>query len=163
MLKTNWMRSVFLTIVALTLVGGVAAAGELGRCYTATLPSGVVLPDGSTHAPGSLKICLSREYSPVTGLHATYVDGRPIGLFQARARGAEAPADSEDPFFLFLRNANGELVLQGYAVPDGERLCAFNMAPDGNEWNLFKVKSRWELLASNRTAGDESMVLLYAN
>ena len=53
------MRPLVLCAVLLAVlsVPGVARAGATKHCYTATLNSTIVMPDGSEHAPGQLKLC----------------------------------------------------------------------------------------------------------
>ena len=139
--------SSLLTLATLLLLGATAPAlaGPNSHCYTGDVPSDIVLPDGSQHAAGKLKICLSRSYSPVTSLLETYVGGMPVGLYPGTVETARATEAFEAPFFLFYRNADGALELQGYAIPDGDSVHTYNMSPDGNEWNKFEVESRWEL------------------
>lgn len=138
-----------LVLAALILPGmhAPARAESIGHCYTADVPSDIVLPDGSRHPAGTLKICLDRNYSPVTGLLATYVGGRPVGIFPGTLGTARATEAVGAPFFLFYRDAEGALELHGYAIPVGDAVNTYNMSPDGTEWDKFEVKSRWRLAA----------------
>ncbi|MDX1389313.1 MAG: hypothetical protein R3344_08985, partial [Acidobacteriota bacterium] len=76
-----------------------------------------VLPDGSVHDPGSLKLCLERVFSPVAAHHRVYVEGRAIHMVQSRVGHSESPS-GDQPFFLFHRNALDQLELIGYGRPD---------------------------------------------
>ena len=119
----------FIFIVGAILGSVPAPAGELGRCYSAEVPDPVVLPDGSSHPPGSLRICLSSKESPVRGRHVTSVDGRAIGAFQSRLGFApEAAAQGGTAYFVFRRNGHSQLVLLGYAAYLGDRWHTYRMA-----------------------------------
>jgi hypothetical protein len=98
------------------------------RCITADVDSPVVMPDGSRHPAGSVKICMSRAHSPVTSFHVTRVNGSQIGLYPSRTFLNEEIDAGNDAYMVFRRNASGELVLQGYAVPEGHRMRTFLMA-----------------------------------
>ena len=99
---------------------GAAWAQERGRCVTADVPFEIVLPDESRHAAGQVRICLSRKYSPVSGLHTAYVDGKATGMYISRSAMSEGRVADGEPFLLFRRNEAGSLALHGYAVPAGD-------------------------------------------
>jgi hypothetical protein len=89
----------------------------------------MVLPDGSRHAPGSMRICLTHKASPVTGFHEIRVDGHGKGLFQSRFGASEAMTENGQAFFSFRRAKTGELILEGYAIPAGQRMDVFEIVP----------------------------------
>jgi hypothetical protein len=140
-------------IAALILFAPAAAQGS-GDCLQAEVPTPMVLPDGSEHPAGSLRICMSKNYSPVSGLHKTSVDGRVIGLFRSRQGVSEAEfTGRNDPFVLFHRGENDHLVLVGFAWPSGERLQTYRM-------NLDRKAMPQRIAGKN--GGPPEMILLAA-
>ena len=105
------------------LLAGVAMAAETGRCYTAEVPAPIILPNGDEYDAGKLRICMKIKLSPVEGLHETSVDGHPIGGFRSRLGTSEATGGGT--YFVFSRAAGGRLVLEGYAVSQGDRLRTY--------------------------------------
>ena len=105
---------------------GVSLAQSTGDCLRVEVSSSIVLPDGSVHPAGTLELCLSRAYSPVAGLHATSVNGVPVGLLLSRRRTSEGPA-REEPYVLFQRTPEGRLELLGYSWPDGKAMNTYLM------------------------------------
>lgn len=96
-------------------------------CYTAVVPSTVVLPDGSVHPPGSLRICNRVMLSPVAGLHDIYVNGQPVGKFRSRLGRSEGTGDGEEALFAFMRDRDSQLRLHGYAFLDGDRYTIYDL------------------------------------
>jgi hypothetical protein len=113
-------------ILAALALPGMTPAQETGRCYKADVPAPMILPDGSEHGPGRLKLCLIGK-GPVDGLHKTYVDGIPIGEFRSRRGTSEGRGEAVEAFFVFLRGVDGRLLLEGYAVASGEKLRTYHM------------------------------------
>lgn len=101
---------------------GPARAGE-GSCVSAEIPAPIVLPDGTTHEPATLSLCVRLAVSPVTALHSAELDGIPAAFMVSR-RG-EAEGRTRTPAMLFLRQVDGSLLLRGYAVPEGERTVTY--------------------------------------
>ena len=168
MRQSRIFDAVILTIVILALPGlsGVASAEQLGRCYSADIHERIVLPDGSEYPPSSLKICMSREYVPGSGLLTTYINGSPVGSFVGRVGTTPGSAEIEGPFFLFLRSHDGALGLQGYAVDEGDRMCTYNMSADGNPWDSYEVTSHWKLLTQHEQPDqddDAVMIIVLAD
>ncbi len=114
-------------LAGLLLATGTVSAQSVGDCLTADVPAPVVLPDGSTHDAGSLRICLTRVYSPVSGLHETSVDGATAGLLRSR-RGTGEDAVVERPYILFQRTARGALRLIGYAWEEDGQMVSYRVA-----------------------------------
>jgi hypothetical protein len=104
----------------------------------------VRLPDGSLHPPGTLTICDSLRYSPVSTLHATYMDGMPVGMMLSRRGTSEANSDGR-PFILLHRDGSGLLHLYGYAVPAGERMVTYRMQRYGRSSDRMVARDRGEL------------------
>jgi len=118
-----------LTLPVLGIASGFTQAQTTGRCVRADVPEAMVLPDGSIHAPGTMRICLTHKASPVTGFHETRIDGHGKGLFQSRFADSEALTDDGKAFLSFRRAKSGELILEGYAIPAGRRMNVFRIAP----------------------------------
>jgi hypothetical protein len=104
----------------------VTLAGDRGKCTSAHLAEQVLLPDGSLHPPGTLTLCDSRSYSPVSTIHATYMDGMPVGMMLSRRGTSEGGAERQ-PFVMLVRDGSGLLHLYGYAVPSGKHMVTYRM------------------------------------
>lgn len=102
--------------VAGLVLAAAPAAAETGRCVTVRVDAPMVLPDGSVHPAGALTLCDARAFTPTTGLHETFVDGRAVGMFTSTIRVNESGADAE-PAAIFEVDADGRMRLVGYVVP----------------------------------------------
>lgn len=118
---TSRLISGTLVVAALLFLSQGSALASRGRCVSADIPAPMILPDGSEHPAGELKLCVRYHHSPVTSLHETYVAGSPVGLHSSRRGVSEGPATSE-PFLTFYRRPDGKLFLYGFALPGGERM-----------------------------------------
>ena len=153
MIKASKTRG--LMLAGVFMLAATVAAGE-GRCYTAEVPGTMVLPDGSKHAPGVLRICTDQDFSPVSKLHRTDVNGRPVGMFLSVSRAVESSVEEGAAQFVFKRNSSDDLDLVGYSVTT----C--------NETTFFEIlrtrKVREAAYASNLNAseGDDMVVLVAA-
>ena len=101
-------------------------AGDRGKCTSALVTEQLQLPDGSLHPPGTLTLCDSRSYSPVSTIHGTYMDGMPVGMMLSRRGTSEGGAERQ-PFVMLVRDGNGLLHLYGYAVPSGKHMVTYRM------------------------------------
>jgi hypothetical protein len=101
------------------LSSGVAWAQA--RCVTAEIPATFVLPDGSVHDAGELRLCVERVHSPVAVLHRIYVEDAVVALFESRTGRGESVSMGR-PFVLLHRNALDQLELIGYARPSGRAM-----------------------------------------
>ena len=146
---------VLATIILLTCV---AHAGERRHCLRAEIDENFMLPNGSVHPPGELKVCLIRSMSPVSGAHGTHVDGHPVGYFMSvRTKLAAAErTSSTEPYFEFVRNRRGELELRGYAWHDGSTLLAYDLTKLNKRKFQYKVTTREELSAQNTPSSTET-------
>ncbi len=142
----------FLVGLLVLLTAGIAWAGDSGRCHSATVPSEMVLPNGSVHSPGSLKVCAVRTHSPSATQLEVSVDGHPVQLVIGRSGAGENPTAAGRPFFVFHRNDANQLVLQGLAVPSRGKLRTYAMVAP--RYKDYEVTSTWELLAANYEAGE---------
>jgi len=103
----------FAVVVVVGLGAGAALAES--RCVSLRLPDPLLLPDGSVYPAGQLRLCRKLDFSPVSTLHETYVDGRPVGLLRSRRVANESRG--EGPAVVrFVRDDQGRLALTGYAV-----------------------------------------------
>lgn len=105
----------------------VTQAGSRGECTSALVDEPFRAPDGSLYEPGKLTICASRQYSPVSYLHATYVNGLPVGMLISRRGTSEGLNEGGKPFMMFRRDASGLLHLSGYASPAGDRMVTYRL------------------------------------
>jgi hypothetical protein len=103
------------------LCAGVALSGLVAgpilaqaRCLTVEVARPVVFPDGAEHAGGRLDLCDWKAFTPVSHLHRSYVNGRPIQLLMGRETTNERAAEAPNEVF-FRVDVTGRLELVGYA------------------------------------------------
>ena len=101
---------VTLAILAVPVV--VAGSGD---CFSVVVPAQVVLPDGSVHLPGALRLCFERQLNPVAEMQEISVAGMKQGLFVAKI--ALAESKSARAVVLFHRNDNDDWILIGFSRP----------------------------------------------
>ena len=148
--------------LAVCIASGSAMGQGFGRCVVADVPSPIVLPDDTIHAAGSLKVCFDRLYSPVAGLHATFVGGRSVGLFVSRLDESEGLDRLQQPFFVFGRNRDGQLVLEAYAWPDDERFYIYRVRGAGPVSDAQRTAVRQALPELGAGELDETIFLVAA-
>ena len=127
------MRHIILGTVAIGIVTFAAqhVAAQPRICVRADIEESFVLPDGSEHPAGSLRICFDRAYSPVAGLHSISADGHASGTFLSRRVNPESPT-AVSPQIAFMRDGAGVLVLRGYTVERSGKVEAYWLqAPRG--------------------------------
>ncbi len=107
----------FIPVAFVMVVAASPIVAAPGDCTTAKVDSPLVLPDGTSYPSGTLTLCATRKFSPVTSLHKTSIDRQAIGLLMSRSEIAESTGTT-DPFMMFYRQADGSLLLYGYAVPE---------------------------------------------
>ena len=127
-------QNAFLTWILVMVLGAACALASTPAhaqsrfCASAWIQEPFILPDGSAHAPGTLKVCTDTAISPVAQLQRTYVDGMPIGAFLSRRQTGELPVSDKAPaLFVFQRDLEGRLCLERYAVWDGRKARSFDM------------------------------------
>jgi hypothetical protein len=103
---------------------------DRGRCAKIDTPWPIVLPDGSTHDAGSLRLCLQQMWNPVTGLHEIRVNDRSMGLFMSRVGLSESRV-ARGPILVFHRYGTDERHLIGYAWPRGEVMRTYSLREFG--------------------------------
>ena len=142
-------------VLALFLVVAQGAAGAAnGVCVSADIEEPFRLPDGSDHPAGRLTLCHHSDYSPVASLHQAKVDGMTVGMHLSR-RGESERDDSEEPFFMFAREADGTLLLLGYAQSGPGEAMVHAFPASG-------PKAREQLQAKARSVKSEAPVILLA-
>jgi hypothetical protein len=94
------------------------ALDDVGSCYFARMHEAFALPDGSSHVPGMLRVCVVREWSPSQTLYSIFVDGQAVGGFLGRRECRARMALDARPVFQFVRSADGVLRFTGYALMD---------------------------------------------
>jgi hypothetical protein len=122
-----------------------AHAGSSGTCVRAELPWPVVLPDGSRHPAGRLRICHGGAFTPVSAVHRTYVGGTYVGTFLSRRVESEGPVAAADrePFMLFRRDEHMRWRLQGYSLPEGDGRVGFRMIDPWTRRGERAGEQRW--------------------
>jgi hypothetical protein len=118
--------SVLTVAVTLIVLPGLVVAGDRGRCHTAVVEESFRLPDGSVHPPGKVTVCATHKLSPVSHLNAIHVDGMAIGLHRSR-RGVSEDVTTDAPFFMLLRDGQGQLHLAGYATPSRNGMVTYEL------------------------------------
>jgi hypothetical protein len=146
-----------LALATILLVACVANAGERGHCLRAEIDETFMLPNGSVHPPGELKLCLIQSLSPVSGAHQTHVNGYSVGYFRSvRSKTTVArQAVRAEPYLEFERNRYGELELRGYSWTDGTTVLAYDLTKLNKKKLRFKVTTRQQHTASNNSPADE--------
>lgn len=124
----NRTISYAILIAALLLLSQPLLAGERGRCVRLDFDTPVTLPDGSVHDNGTLRVCLERDLTPVSGLHAIYVDNVPIGYFSSQAFAPE-DATPRPAAVAFERSADATRLI-GYTVSNGRSVEAYRLRPE---------------------------------
>lgn len=106
-------------VACVVLATGIALGEGGGDCVSVRMSVTFVLPDGSVHEPGRLRLCVSRRLTPVTDLYAVKVDGCDVGMFPGRR--VEVEESDTRPYLTFLRNGRGEWELIGLTRPPRTR------------------------------------------
>jgi len=149
-------RAATLGLVALVALAASPAWSQgRGQCAQIETPWPMILPDGSTHEPGPLKLCLQQMYTPSSGLHEIRVNGASIGLFVSRVGTSEQPVEGV-PIVVFKRDGTDEHYLVGYAWPDGESMRTYVLRNAGMGSRAIARNSQLPLFES------ESIVLMAA-
>ena len=148
--RIRWAAAVALGAVV-AIAPSLAWSQDRGQCARIEAPWPIVLPDGSAHEAGSLKLCLQQMWTPASGLHEIRVNGRSIGLFMSRVGTSEEPVEGV-PVVVFQRNGTDEHYLVGYAWPDGETMRTYTLRRFGKApRNVIARNSRLPLVESENT------------
>jgi hypothetical protein len=126
MRKTWVLRVATLAIVGTTAAWIPVPGAPQGACVTARIPSPFRLPDGVLREAGTLSLCDTRQFTPVSGLHTVRVNRRPVGMFLSLRRNAEG-IDRTVPEMVFQKDAAGTLTLMGYVLPARGESVAYLM------------------------------------
>jgi len=117
--------------VLVLFIGPAAASARV--CATAQIEESFVLPDGSLHEPGALKLCRGTDYNPATTLHSSYVNNMAVGMLLGRSGASEA-SGPDQPFLMFVRDDVGQLRLSGYALPSQDGMETYRLErPSGGK------------------------------
>ena len=124
---TNILRNSIAIALALIAPIALAFAGpdRTGTCIHATIPGNVVLPDGEVAVDPELRLCYTKQFSPVTGLHEAYVDGYPIGRFTSVRAISEGNSPAGAALIVLRRGPDEYLTLHAYAVRAGNRMVTY--------------------------------------
>jgi len=95
--RTTQLSILILTATVLAVAPGAVQARS--RCLTAEVPLPVVLPDGSVHDSGALRLCVSGRLNPVSDFHKIHFEGNAIGEYAGRTIPSEAPLGR--PYLIF--------------------------------------------------------------
>lgn len=130
-MSSRWIPPVLVALAA--AASPVTPAQQRGACVLVETPSAVHLPDGTVAERGTLRICVERNFSPVTVLHTISANGIPLGLYPARAERSEG-SGLPHPLVAFTSRGDGTLALSGYAEGAGRTVtCRFATAPTRSE------------------------------
>ena len=148
---------ILLALVTIILVACVANAGERAHCLRAEIDETFMLPNGSVHPPGELKLCLIQSLSPVSGAHRTHVDGHTVGYFRSvrSTTNVSRGAPTAEPYLEFARNRSGELELLGYAWTDGTTVLAYDLTKLNKKKLKYTVTTHEQMSARNTSSADE--------
>ena len=120
---TTPLRIWLVFLLATVPAAGVAVGGS-GPCFSVSVTDSVVLPDGSVHDAGVVRICVSHELSPVTAVHKVYVDREHVAMLVSKVGQGEALGDG-NPVVMFNRDSRGRLHLAGFAAPEDGRMTNY--------------------------------------
>jgi hypothetical protein len=137
-----------LVVAMATLIAGGAAWGVVpAHCVALDVPAPFVMPDDSVHPAGELRMCLSQNFNPVSGLHRVYIDGIPRGFLLSHIANAEIPKDVT-PSALFY-GESGRLRLVGYTVAANGKVFSYRL------WNGRAASGA--AMAANSGGADEAL------
>ena len=140
--KTSSGTGLRLIVLALCLVAAQGAAEAAGGvCVSAEIEEPFRLPDGSAHPAGRLTLCHQSDFSPVASIHRSQVDGMTVSMHMSR-RGESERNDSDAPVMMFGRQADGMLLLLGYAHSgrDKTTMHAFPRDKKSRQQHQFDVQ-----------------------
>ena len=144
-----------LFVVALCLVAAQGAAeAARGVCVSAEIEEAFRLPDGSSYPAGKLTLCHHSDYSPVASFHRTKVDGMTVSMHMS-LRGDSERGESDAPFIMFSRDADGTLLLLGYGHSGQDEATVHTFPPS-------RKAARKQLQAGARTDTSATPIILLA-
>lgn len=128
MIDSKQIARRFLVLAAALIACAGPASAAPDDCVSANVPGPIVLPDGTFHPSGRIRVCLTEQISPVAGLHEASVAGLPVGMFLSRVSRMEATPESyPGPLFQFIRTDDGVFVLEAYSIPSGKRVNFYRL------------------------------------
>jgi hypothetical protein len=143
---------VLATALAVLVTSPAPIAQQRGRCAVTELPGHLVLPDGTVHDSGELKICFEDWHNPSSGRHVILLDGKKWGYLLSRS-GRSDKSRTDVPVFVFTpRTEHQHVRLLGYAWPDGDGMSIHVLHRPGRKVprSLVDVSSLLERAAEER-------------
>jgi hypothetical protein len=156
--RTRWILGV---VAAAFVAVSTVVAGP--GCLTVTVPTEVILPDGSTHEPGALRLCFDRKLNPVAELQEISLAGMAQGLYVGKTYQAEG--DVARPVVLFHRNADDAWILVGFARPGrnpGERATSVRLTEPSRVQELLAARSTRRPTAAPGASETDDVILIAA-
>lgn len=118
--STGSILTILAIAVAVVVTSPSLIAQQRGRCAVTELPGQLVLPDGTVHDSGEVKICFDGWHNPSSGRHVIFVDGKKWGYLLSRS-GESDELTTDVPVFVFTpRTEHHHVRLLGYAWPNGD-------------------------------------------
>ena len=153
--STRW--TVMALVCVAGLVAGAAHAQETGLCIRAEAPSPLVLPDGSIHTAGSIRICLTNKINPVRGWHTIDINGARVQFANSRIDRKDTGTQDVQPFLEFGRGPGGEWYLGRYTISRGTRVTSYWFAlPNGQSFQDSDIGHIQMVEASPDAAGSRN-------
>ncbi|ANM29769.1 hypothetical protein ABI59_09550 [Acidobacteria bacterium Mor1] len=147
----------FVAVVVLAVSGSAVAA--LDGCFSAQVEAPFVLPDGSGHAPGELRVCMVDYANPATGLYVISVDGAPVGRYRARLDRVESGAESDTALLVFARREGARtLELQGVTEAGSGLVKVHDFSRRSREV-MIRVLTDWDMAEASVPAADRSTLV----
>jgi hypothetical protein len=113
--------AIILGLVLLTVLLAASASHVGASCLVGDVPTDFVLPDGSKHPAGALRVCLQGRFNPAIDFRQISVAGNSAGLYQGKAFESEGER-ARRPVFYFRENTiNQEWVLLGLTERSPDR------------------------------------------
>ena len=147
----------FVAVVVLAVSGPAVAA--LDGCFSAQVEAPFVLPDGSGHAPGELRVCMVDYANPATGLYVISVDGAPMGRYRARLDRVENGGQADAALLVFARREGATtLELQGVTVAGAGEVKVHDFSRRSRDV-MIRVLTDWDLAEAAASEADRSTLV----
>lgn len=152
--RAHW----FLIGVLIVAFAGFATVRAGGACISTVMPEAAGLPDGvSLSAGDTLTLCTMQAFTPVSTLHAAYINGMPVRqLLSRRGESEDQPAGPLRPFMIFESHEDGRLQLHGFATPSRDRLVTYTFE------NAPRTRAQRQAAAAARARGSALAGVVHA-
>lgn len=108
-------KNLLILILAILATTAPAWAGE--GCVVGQIPEAVVLPDGTMHDAGTIRLCHAGAFSPTATFHEVVMGKHSTGRFVATSRTTEGEGNEGRAFIVLERWEKADhLVLVGYGL-----------------------------------------------